>query len=97
VTVERLCQLADSAGIAPPTATRIVDGLQRAGVVSRERPESDRRTVLVSLTGEGRERLGRKRAQLARRRRILYERLDPSEREQGERLLHHLAELLAEL
>jgi DNA-binding MarR family transcriptional regulator len=92
-----LCQLADSAGIAPPTATRLVDGLEKADVIRRERPQSDRRTVLVSLTPTGRKRLKRKHQQLARRRRRVYENLAPSERLQSERLLKHLSELIAQL
>jgi DNA-binding MarR family transcriptional regulator len=74
-----------------------VDGLEKAGVLRRERSGSDRRAVLVSLTSTGRERLARKERQLARRRRLLYDRLDPAERAQSERLLRHLAELIGEL
>jgi DNA-binding MarR family transcriptional regulator len=92
-----LCQLAESAGIAAPTATRLVDGLEKAGVVSRERSQSDRRTVLVSLTAAGQRRLKRKHQQLARQRRQIYENLAPRERQQSERLLRHLAELVAQL
>jgi MarR family transcriptional regulator, organic hydroperoxide resistance regulator len=91
------CQLAEWAGIAAPTATRMVDGLQKSGLIRRERSESDRRTVLVSLTDAGRSRVARKRHQLARRRRRAYENLEPDEREQGERLLRHLAELVGQL
>ena len=92
-----LGQLADSAGVAPPTATRIVDGLEKAGIVRRERSDADRRTVLVSLTPAGRRRFTRKRKELARRRRRLYEALEPAERAQSERLLRHLAELIGQL
>jgi MarR family transcriptional regulator, organic hydroperoxide resistance regulator len=96
-TAVPLCQLAESAAIAPPTATRIVDGLEKAGVLRRERSRTDRRTVLVSLTPQGRKRIKSKRLQLARRRRRLYEQLEPGEREQSERLLRHLAELVGQL
>ncbi len=92
-----VCELADCAGIAAPTATRVIDGLERTGLVTRDRPVEDRRTVLISLTAEGRRRLRRKRRQLRARRERLYEQLDPDEREQSERLLQHLAELLGEL
>jgi MarR family transcriptional regulator, organic hydroperoxide resistance regulator len=92
-----LCQLADLAGIAAPTATRLVDGLEHAGVIRRQRSETDRRTVKVSLTDDGRRRLERKHEQLARRRHRVYENLEPGEREQSERLLRHLAELITEL
>ena len=92
-----LCQLADFAGIAAPTATRLVDGLENAGVIRRRRSETDRRTVEISLTQDGRRRLERKHQQLARRRHRLYENLEPGEREQSERLLRHLAELITQV
>lgn len=92
-----LCDLADSAGIAGPTATRVIDGLERGGDVRRQRSTEDRRTVLVSLTARGRRRLAKKRRQLENRRAHLYEQLDPDEREQSERLLRHLAELVGQL
>ncbi len=92
-----LCDLAERAGIAAPTATRIIDGLERDGALRRERTPEDRRTVLVSLTPQGRRLLRRKHRQLTERRQRLYAQLDPSEREQSERLLRHLAELLGQL
>lgn len=92
-----VCQLADGAAVAPPTATRLIDGLERAGLVRRTRSQSDRRTVLVSLTDAGRQALKRKAAQIGRRRRAIYERLEPEERGQSERLLHHLAEIMDQL
>jgi DNA-binding MarR family transcriptional regulator len=94
---DQLCRLADSAGIAPPTATRIIDGLEKAGVVRRERSAADRRTVLISLTAPGRKRFERKREELAQRRRRLYENLEPGERAQSGRLLGHLAERVGQL
>lgn len=41
------------------TATGIVDRLVRSGYVSRGRSEADRRIVVLSLTGEGSELMGR--------------------------------------
>jgi DNA-binding MarR family transcriptional regulator len=90
-------ELADRAGIAAPTATRVIDGLERDGLLRRDRSSLDRRAVLVSLTAEGRRRLRGKRRQLERRRERLYEGLEPSERKQSEQLLRHLAELLGQL
>jgi MarR family transcriptional regulator, organic hydroperoxide resistance regulator len=92
-----LGQLAEEAGVTAPTATRVIDGLQRSGVVRRARSRADRRAVQVSLTAEGRARMQRKRARIAAQRQRLYERLDPEERAGSERLLRHLAELLGEL
>jgi DNA-binding MarR family transcriptional regulator len=92
-----LCQLADAAGISPPTATRVIDGLERAGAVARTRSEADRREVRVSLTDEGGRLLADKRRRIARSRERLYAGLDPDERDPAERILRHLAQLLGEL
>ena len=43
--------LADEAGVAAPTATKMLDGLVRAGLVERTSAPHDRRVVLISLTG----------------------------------------------
>jgi MarR family transcriptional regulator, organic hydroperoxide resistance regulator len=90
-------KLANYAGVAAPTATRMIDSLERAGAVRRERTHDDRRTVLISLTPSGRELMARKQQELVRRRRALYERLEPEDRDPSERLLRHLAELIGEL
>ena len=90
-------RLAQYAGVAAPTATRMIDSLERAGAVRRERTHDDRRTVLISLTASGRELMAHKQQELARRRRTLYGRLEPDEREPSERLLRHLAELVGQL
>jgi MarR family transcriptional regulator, organic hydroperoxide resistance regulator len=90
-------RLAEFAGVAAPTCTRMIDSLERVGAVVRGRTDDDRRTVLVSLTPAGRELLERKRSELGRRRRALYERLEHDEREPSERLLRHLAELISQL
>lgn len=92
-----LCALAESAGIAPPTATRLVDGLESAGLLVRRRSDTDRRSVLISLTEEGRDRVCAKHRQLAKQRHQLYQRLEPDERKHSEQLLRHLAELVGDL
>src|SRR5215210_6398559 len=43
-------ELAIAAGVTAPTATRMLDSLQRAGLVRRARAEHDRRCVHVELT-----------------------------------------------
>lgn len=90
-------RLAERLGIAPATATQIVDGLERAGLVERSRTATDRRTVVVELTTEGRKAVERKRRRLVGQRRQLFENLAPDERVQAERVLRHLAELMEEL
>jgi DNA-binding MarR family transcriptional regulator len=42
--------------------TRVVDRMEEAGLVRRVRPENDRRSILIVLTGAGRETLERARA-----------------------------------
>lgn len=44
--------------LTPPTVSRIVDRLVRAGLVTRERRARDRRKVCLSLTDAGIERFG---------------------------------------
>jgi MarR family transcriptional regulator, organic hydroperoxide resistance regulator len=90
-------QLAERFGIAPATATGILDGLARSGIIERTRAAADRRTVTITLTDEGRRRVARKRRSIARQRRRLFESLAPEERAHTERLLRHLAQVIAEI
>jgi DNA-binding MarR family transcriptional regulator len=90
-------ELAENAGVAPPSATRMLDGLERAGVVERRPSRADRRVVEVELTDEGKRIVRRKRASFGAKRRALYDSLAPEEREQAERLLRRLAGLIDEL
>ena len=48
-----LKELAAAANSSPATMTGIVDTLERKGLVAREPNPDDRRSLLVSLTGEG--------------------------------------------
>src|SRR5438067_13294300 len=49
----RVQELAAAAGISASTATRILDALERRGIVRRTRSDDDRRAVSVSLTEFG--------------------------------------------
>lgn len=90
-------EVALAAGVAPPTATRMLGHLERCGVVRREPSTEDRRVVTVSLTPRGQELLARKRATVTEKRQALYESMSTAEREQSERLLRRLAELIEQL
>ncbi|HEX2290664.1 MAG TPA: MarR family transcriptional regulator, partial [Pseudonocardiaceae bacterium] len=46
-------EVALAAGVAAPTATRMLDHLQRAGIVRRAHSTRDRRVVTVALTTQG--------------------------------------------
>ena len=55
-------ELAAAEGVRPPTMTRLVDGLEREGLVVREHEPEDRRTVRVRATARGARMLQRGRA-----------------------------------
>jgi DNA-binding MarR family transcriptional regulator len=54
-------ELAAAEGVAPPTMTRLVDGLERDGLVRRVADPADRRGVLVRATAHGTRVLARGR------------------------------------
>jgi DNA-binding MarR family transcriptional regulator len=88
--------LAEAAGVAPPTATRMLDCLARDGYVERRHSETDRRAVLVSLTPSGRIAVQAAHEQASAWRRRVFESLEPAEREQAAALLNRLSEVLEE-
>jgi DNA-binding MarR family transcriptional regulator len=89
-------ELADRAGVAPPTATRMLDCLVRDGYIARRHSETDRRSVLVSLTDAGEAAVEQAHTTIDAWRRDVFERLQPDEREPAARLLARLAEVLEE-
>jgi len=93
----RVQELAADAGIAAPTATRILDALERRGIVQRARSSEDRRGVTVTLTQAGREALGNQAAWLRSRQHSFFSSLPPDERELAPDLLMRLAGLIDEL
>jgi DNA-binding MarR family transcriptional regulator len=84
-------ELACAAGVSAPTATRMLAGLERDGVVERRACTRDRRVVRVVLTEEGAARMERKRARMEARHLELFRSLEPGERTQAARLLERLA------
>ena len=95
-TAERLpvSELAASAGVAPPTATRMLDALVREGVVARTPCEDDRRVVRVALTDGGRDAVATAGRQVAERRARVRDQLSPEEQAQAAALLRRLAAVL---
>jgi len=89
-------ELAEAAGVAAPTATRMLDCLAREGHIERRHSETDRRAVLVSLTPPGRRAVedAHERAEAFRRR--VFESLGSEEREQAAALLRRLTDVLEE-
>jgi DNA-binding MarR family transcriptional regulator len=56
--------LAGAADLAPATVTQMLDVLEAAGLVQRQRDSADRRVVLVRLTALGRRSYDAKHAEL---------------------------------
>lgn len=52
---QRPSAIADKLHVSPPTATRLVQRLEGAGLVARQADESDGRAQLVTLSPAGRE------------------------------------------
>ena len=90
---ERLatCELALAAGVSAPTATRMLTGLAREGLVERVPCTDDRRVVHVVLTEDGRTRVLAKRARGEARRAEIFASLSAGERREAARLLERLA------
>jgi MarR family transcriptional regulator, organic hydroperoxide resistance regulator len=96
---ERLatCELALAAGVSAPTATRMLSGLAREGLVARVPCAADRRVVHVALTDDGRARVLAKRARGRARRAEIFASLSAGERREAARLLERLATAVEEL
>ena len=91
-----LAELAAEEDISPPALSGHVDRLETAGLVERERSETDRRRVGIRLTSEGEQLLRRVRARrttwLAARTRSL----EPAELEAIEAALPALIRLIGD-
>jgi DNA-binding MarR family transcriptional regulator len=93
----RVQELAAHAGITASTATRILDALERRGIVLRTRDDEDRRAVAVSLTDDGQALVCAERDWLRGRQRAFYAALPSAEQELAPDLLFRLAALIDEL
>jgi MarR family transcriptional regulator, organic hydroperoxide resistance regulator len=90
-------QLARAADLHPATVTGMLDGLEEAGLVSRRRSETDRRSVLVALTPEGTLLLESKRVQWHDRWVTLLEEIGDADIQTATRVMHQLAAVFSEL
>jgi DNA-binding MarR family transcriptional regulator len=90
-------ELAEIAGVSAPSATRMLDGLERRGLVERERCFRDRRIVRAAITPEGARLVAAKRARIHSAREAIFDQLSPAERRSAARLLGSLAAAIDEL
>ena len=90
-------ELAELAGVASPTATRMVDGLVGRELVTRIEDPSDRRAVVISLTEAGRKAVSEKTREYDKARRRIAAALEPDEQPVAADLLRRLAVVIEEL
>jgi DNA-binding MarR family transcriptional regulator len=77
---DRLTVLASRAGVTQPAMTQLISRLEDAGLVRREADPADGRVVRVTITGEGRATLARRRAMRAERLAVILAQLSPEHR-----------------
>lgn len=93
----RCGELAEAAGVAASTVSRMIDTLVRDGLVERRGSATDRRAVQIVLTERGAELHARKREEVEAKLTRMFGSLSPAERESAQRLLERLAVLIDEL
>ena len=89
-------ELAASAGVAPPSATRMLDALVRDGIAERLPCEKDRRVVHIALTDAGREAVDAAAERVGAGRARVRDQLTPAEQAQAAALLRRLATIVEE-
>jgi MarR family transcriptional regulator for hemolysin len=88
-------ELAEAVGVRQPTMTHHLDGLERAGLVTRDRDPANRRVQQVRLTAQGEATFLRLRRAAASFDGLLRAGLDDADVAQLRRLLTQLAENVA--
>jgi MarR family transcriptional regulator, organic hydroperoxide resistance regulator len=83
-------EIAETARLSPASVTAMLDDLERDGIVTRVRSDTDRRRVLVLLTDQG-------RAVLKKRRRLWLKRWDTAMAGVPERDLEAAANVLSRI
>src|SRR5690349_14838423 len=91
VPAARCGELAESAGVAASTVSRMLDTLEREGLVERRASTEDRRAVRIVLTERGAAAHARKRVEVEEKLTRMFGSLEPDERESAERLLRRFA------
>jgi len=89
-------ELATSAGVAPPTATRMLDALVRDGIAERTPCDQDRRVVQITLTDGGRDAVAAAAERIDAGRARVRDQLSAAEQEEAAALLRRLATIVEE-
>jgi DNA-binding MarR family transcriptional regulator len=89
--------LAKHADVSPATMTAMLDHLEKDGMVTRRRSETDRRQVLVALSDRGRELMDAKRTFWEQRWREMLARHSDAELTAAASVMHDVAGLLDSL
>lgn len=92
-----VCRLAEAAGVAQPTATRMLAGLVRDGIVRRRADAGDRRVALMQLTDAGAALVADKRDELNAVRGRIFASIPEHQRAQAAELLDRLADAMDQL
>lgn len=92
-----VCRLAEAAGVAQPTATRMLAGLVRDGVIRRLADAGDRRVALIELTSDGARLVDRKRDRLNAVRAQIFASIPDHQRAQAAELLDRLTDAMDQL
>jgi MarR family transcriptional regulator, organic hydroperoxide resistance regulator len=87
-------ELAAAAGVAPPSATRMLDALVRDGIAERTPSEKDRRVVHIALTDAGRDAVDAAAERVGAGRARVRDQLSPAEQEEAAALLRRLATIV---
>lgn len=88
---QRLTELADTLQLDKSTASRIVAGMKRRGLVKWSHPEHDRRAMWIVATAEGKRRYERLRRAIVRQNARMLASYPPTARRAAIRILRQLA------
>ncbi|WP_159944834.1 MULTISPECIES: MarR family winged helix-turn-helix transcriptional regulator [unclassified Nocardiopsis] len=89
--------VAQIVGVSSPSATRMIQQLERKGMLARRRSERDERSTVVAVTEEGERVLASLRREREHKQRRLFEAIDPSLRPLFITLLRDLREAVDEI
>ncbi|MFI5778928.1 MarR family winged helix-turn-helix transcriptional regulator [Nocardia sp. NPDC051570] len=90
-------EIAEHAGVAVPTATRMLKQLERDGIVTRTRAKGNERRVEIALTDSGATLLTQYSARLRERQLKTYRDFRPDQRAAMTELLERLTELIDDI